>query len=57
MNAALTTRQRYNLTGNNLDRGLDSTERYEDSYALTQEPRMDPCIGEHPEMLEDSVRA
>ena len=35
---------------------LDSTERYEDSYALTQEFReWILCIGEHPEMLEDSV--
>ena len=35
---------------------LDSTERYEDSYALTQEFReWTLCIGEHPEMLEESV--
>lgn len=35
---------------------LDSAERYEDSYALTQEFReWILCIGEHPEMLEDSV--
>jgi len=35
---------------------LDSAERYEDSYALTQEFReWILCIGEHPEMLEESV--
>ena len=35
---------------------LDSAERYEDSYALTQEYReWILCIGEHPEMLEESV--
>ncbi len=35
---------------------LDSAERYEDSYALTQEFReWILCIGEHPELLEDSV--
>ena len=35
---------------------LDSTERYEDSYALTQEFReWITCLGEHPELLEDSV--
>ncbi|WP_186594531.1 hypothetical protein [Synechococcus sp. PROS-7-1] len=35
---------------------LDSAERYEDSYAVTQEFReWILCIGEHPEMLEDSV--
>ena len=35
---------------------LDSAERYEDSYAMTQEFReWILCIGEHPEMLEDSV--
>ena len=35
---------------------LDSAERYEDSYALTQEFReWITCLGEHPELLEDSV--
>lgn len=35
---------------------LDSSERYEDSYALTQEFReWITCLGEHPELLEDSV--
>tara|TARA_B000000441_G_C21510476_1_gene214679 strand:- start:189 stop:518 length:330 start_codon:yes stop_codon:yes gene_type:complete len=35
---------------------LDSAERYEDSYALTQEfQEWITCLGEHPEMLEDSV--
>ena len=35
---------------------LDSAERYEDSYAMTQEYReWILCIGEHPEMLEESV--
>ena len=35
---------------------LDSAERYEDSYALTQEFReWILCLGEHPEMLEESV--
>jgi hypothetical protein len=35
---------------------LDSAERYEDSYALTQEFReWITCMGEHPELLEDSV--
>ena len=35
---------------------LDGAERYEDSYALTQEFReWILCIGEHPEMLEESV--
>jgi len=35
---------------------LDSTERFEDSYAVTQEFReWITCIGEHPELLEDSV--
>ncbi|WP_320668113.1 hypothetical protein [Prochlorococcus sp. MIT 1307] len=35
---------------------LDSLERYEDSYAITQEFReWITCIAEHPEHLEDSV--
>ncbi|CAK24059.1 hypothetical protein [Synechococcus sp. CS-197] len=35
---------------------LDGAERYEDSYSLTQEFReWILCIGEHPELLEDSV--
>ena len=35
---------------------LDSAERYEDSYAITQEFReWITCLGEHPELLEDSV--
>ena len=35
---------------------LDGNERYEDSYAITQEFReWITCIGEHPEHLEDSV--
>ncbi len=35
---------------------LDSNERYEDSYAITQEFReWITCIGEHPEHLEESV--
>ena len=35
---------------------LDSAERYEDSYALTEEFReWITCLGEHPELLEDSV--
>ena len=35
---------------------LDGLERYEDSYAITQEFReWITCIGEHPEHLEDSV--
>ncbi len=34
----------------------DSFERYEDSYAITQEFReWITCIGEHPEHLEESV--
>lgn len=35
---------------------LDSAERYEDSYAITQEFReWITCIGEHPELLEEAV--
>lgn len=35
---------------------LDSAERFEDSYAVTQEFReWITCIGEHPELLEDHV--
>ena len=35
---------------------LDGLERYEDSYAITQEFReWITCINEHPEHLEDSV--
>ena len=35
---------------------LDSTERYEDSYALTQEFReWITCIGESPELFAESV--
>ena len=35
---------------------LDSIERYEDSYAITQEFReWITCAGEHPEHLEESV--
>ncbi len=35
---------------------LDRNERYEDSYAITQEFReWITCIGEHPEHLEDTV--
>ncbi|MAR52365.1 MAG: hypothetical protein CMK50_04315 [Propionibacteriaceae bacterium] len=35
---------------------LDSAERYEDSYALTQEFReWITCIGESPELFADSV--
>ena len=35
---------------------LDGQERYEDSYAITQEFReWITCIEEHPEHLEDSV--
>ncbi len=35
---------------------LDSSERYEDSYALTQEFReWITCIGESPELFADSV--
>ncbi|MEB3159223.1 MAG: hypothetical protein VKK03_07160 [Synechococcus sp.] len=35
---------------------LDSAERYEDSFAITQEFReWITCIGEHPEQLEESV--
>ena len=35
---------------------LDGNERYEDSYAITQEFReWITCIGEHPEHLEDTV--
>ncbi len=35
---------------------LDSAERYEDSYAITQEFReWITCIGDHQEMLEESV--
>ena len=35
---------------------LDSLERYEDSYAITQEFReWITCVGDHPEHLEDSV--
>ena len=35
---------------------LDSAERYEDSYAITQEFReWITCIGDHQELLEESV--
>ncbi len=35
---------------------LDGNERYEDSYAITQEFReWITCVGDHPEHLEDSV--
>ncbi len=35
---------------------LDSLERYEDSYAITQEFReWITCIGDHPEHLNDAV--
>ncbi len=35
---------------------LDSQERYEDSYAITQEfCEWITCIGEHPEKLSESV--
>ena len=35
---------------------LDSAERYEDSYAITQEfCEWITCIGDHPELLEESV--
>ncbi len=35
---------------------LDSLQRYEDSYAITQEFReWITCLGEHPEHLQDSV--
>jgi len=35
---------------------LDSAERYEDSYAITQEFReWITCIGDHPELLEEAV--
>jgi hypothetical protein len=35
---------------------LDSAERYEESYAITQEFReWITCIGQHPELLEDAV--
>ncbi len=35
---------------------LDCHERYEDSYAITQEFReWITCLGDHPEQLEDSV--
>ncbi len=35
---------------------LDSFERYEDSYAITQEfCEWITCLGEHPEQLKDSV--
>jgi len=37
-------------------KALDNTERYEDSYALTQEFReWITCIGEDPELFADSV--
>ena len=37
-------------------KALDSTERYEDSYALTQEFReWITCIGESPELFAESV--
>ena len=37
---------------------LDSEERYEDSYAVTQEFReWITCLGENNEMLEESVHA
>ena len=35
---------------------LDSLERYEDSFAITQEfCEWITCLGEHPEQLKDSV--
>ncbi|CAI8157849.1 MAG: Uncharacterised protein [Prochlorococcus marinus str. MIT 9215] len=35
---------------------LDNAERYEDSYAITQEFReWITCLGEHPEKIEDST--
>jgi hypothetical protein len=36
-------------------KALDSAERYEDSYALTQEFREWTCIGESPELFAESV--